>query len=155
MKGIVCLVVIVCVFALVSCSTNVDLEQQKQEIGACLEQYVQSVVQEDMELYAKHVAHDPEMVNFGAFGAPIIGWDALREVMEGQNAGLDSIRIDRSEVKIHVMPRGMNAWATSLWQFRAKVGQGDVHFPIRCTWVLEKREGAWLVVHFHKSIAAG
>ena len=149
------LVALACLFAVVGCSRSVDLEKSKQEVGAVLDQYVQSVVREDMEEYAKHVFHDPEMVNFGAFGAPIAGWDALRGVMEGQNAGIDSIGIDQSMVQIHVLPGGMNAWATSLWRFTAKAGQNALDLPVRCTWVLEKRGGAWLVVHFHKSIAAG
>jgi len=145
----------VCLLAIVSCSQTVDVEKSRQEIGAVLDQYVQSVVREDMEEYAKHVAHDPDMVSFGAFGAPIVGWEALRGVIEGQNAGLDSILIDQSQVKIHVLPGGANAWATSLWRFRANAGQNALDLPVRCTWILEKREGAWLVVHFHKSIAAG
>ena len=149
------LVVAACLLAIVSCSQSVDLEKSEQEIGAVLDQYVSSVMREDTEEYARHVAHDPDMVSFGAFGVPIVGWDALRGVIEGQNAGLDSILIDQSQVKIHVLPGGMNAWATSLWGFRAKAGQNAIDLPVRCTWILEKREGSWLVVHFHKSIAAG
>ena len=155
MKTGLYLVALACLFTVVGCSRSVDLEKSKREIGAVLDQYVQSVVREDIEEYTRHVFHDPEMVNFGAFGAPIVGWDALRGVIEGQNAGLDSIGIDQSQVKIHVLPGGMNAWATSLWRFRAKAGQNALDLPVRCTWVLEKREGTWLVVHFHKSIAAG
>lgn len=155
MKTGLYLAALACLFTVVGCSTAVDLEKSKQEVGAVLDEYVQSVVQENMEEYARHVLHDPEMVSFGAFGTPIVGWEALRGVIEGQNAGLDSIRIDQSQVRIHVLPGGMNAWATSLWRFRARAGQNALDLPVRCTWVLEKREGAWLVVHFHKSIAAG
>ena len=148
-------VVTVCLLAIVSCSQSVDLKKSEQEIEAVLDHYVSSVMQEDMEEYAKQVAHDPDMVSFGALGAPIVGWDALRSVIEGQNAGLDSILIDQSQVKIHVLLGGMNAWATSLWRFRAKAGENALDLPVRCTWIMEKREGAWLIVHFHKSIAAG
>jgi len=149
------LVGLACLFVVAGCSRRVDLEQQKQEIGAVLNRYVQSITREDMEEYAKHIAHDTEMMNFGAFGAPIVGWEALRGVIEGQNAGLDSTRIDQDQVQIHVLPGGANAWATSLWRFRATAGQNTLDLPVRCTWVLEKREGSWIVVHFHKSIAAG
>jgi hypothetical protein len=148
-------VAVACLFAVVGCVKSVDMEKAKQDVGAVLDQYVQGVERENMEQYARHVFHGPEMVNFGAFGAPIVGWEALRGVIEGQNTGLDSIKIDQSQVQIHVMPGGTNAWATSLWRFRAKAGENALDLPVRCTWVLEKREGAWLIVHFHKSIAAG
>jgi ketosteroid isomerase-like protein len=75
--------------------------------------------------------------------------------MEGQNAALEDIEIDQSDVRVHVFPGGDNAWATSLWQFKASAGEDQLNLPVRCTWELERREGTWRVVHFHKSIAAG
>jgi len=144
------------IFCLVfACARAVDLEKAKQEIQMALDQYVASVESEDMGQYANRVCHDMTMTNFGAFGAPIVGWDGLRDVMENQNAGLDSTKIDQSEVQIHVYPSGISAWATSLWNFRAKAGENVLDLTVRCTWVLEKRGEKWEIVHFHKSIAAG
>ena len=155
MKTGLFLTLLLSAIALVSCSTRTDMQKSKQEIVDVLDQYVQNVVQEDMEGYAKGVSHNSEMMNFGAFGTPIVGWDALQKVMEGQNAGLDSISIDQSHIQVHLLPGGMNAWATSLWRFRAKAGQNSLDLPVRCTWILERQGGSWLVVHFHKAIAAG
>ena len=140
---------------ILACAQPVDLEQSKQEINSILDQYVASVELENMEQYASIVCHDAEMVNFGAFGAPIVGWEALQAVMEGQNAGLDSIKVTPSEVQIYVFPSGTHAWATSLWRFQAKAGENALDLPVRCTWVLEKRGEEWKIIHFHKSIAAG
>jgi len=33
------------------------------------------------------------------------------------------------------------------------MGENLVSLPVRCTWLLEKREGGWVIVHFHKSVA--
>jgi uncharacterized protein (TIGR02246 family) len=139
--------------ASVSTSGNAEATD-KDLVRATLDRYVEAVVTEDLEQYAQVVAHDAEMVNFGAFGDPIVGWEALRVVMEGQNAALDSIQIDQSQVMVHILEPGDNAWATSLWQFHAKAGENMIDLPVRCTWQLQKRGDMWKVVHFHKSIAA-
>jgi len=138
-----------------ACQPAVDVESVEAEVRAVLDRYITCVEQEDMEHYAQIVAHDADMTNFGAFGGPIIGWTSLQEVMEGQNAMLDAIHIDQSDVKVHVLASGKDAWATSLWQFKATAGEAPLDLPVRCTWQLERRDGNWQIVHFHKSIAAG
>ncbi|MFH1010047.1 MAG: nuclear transport factor 2 family protein [bacterium] len=149
------IVAILCILLLSSWQAAVAVENAEKEIKSVLDQYVSSVEKEDMGQYAKIVAHDSTSANFGSMGGPIVGWEALRQVMEGQNASLDSIRIEQSDVVIHILPGGTSAWATSLWRFRAKAGQTLLDLPVRCTWILEKREGKWLIIHFHKSVAAG
>lgn len=155
MRACQILTVALCVHFCVACQPAVDVESAEADVRALLDRYVRCVEQEDMEEYAQVVAHDSDMMNFGAFGEPIVGWDELQAVMEGQNAALEDIAIDQSEVRVHVLPSGDNAWATSLWQFKASAGENQLNLPVRCTWQLERREGTWQVVHFHKSIAAG
>jgi ketosteroid isomerase-like protein len=138
----------------VAVAAETGTPKNEAQVRAALDEYVEAVQDENLEQYARVVAHDADMVNFGAFGEPIIGWEALRGVIEGQNAALDSIRIEQSQVKVHVLASGANAWATSLWRLRAKAGENSLDLPIRCTWELEKHGDVWQVVHFHKSIAA-
>jgi hypothetical protein len=53
--------------------------------------------------------------------------------------GLSDFRITQTDLRVHVSPGREVAWATCLWDFRARSGdQGDVE-PTRCTWVLERR----------------
>jgi len=138
-----------------SCQQKVDIEAEKIAIKAVLDNYVTSVENEDMELYGKNVAHGTVMVNFGAFGDPIVGWEALEKVMAGQNEALSQIKITASDVSIRVSPSGKFAWATCLWDFKAMMGENPVELFVRCTWILEKRGNRWVIVHFHKSVAAG
>ena len=138
-----------------SCQQKVDIEAEKTAIKAVLDNYVTSVENEDMELYGKNVAHGTVMVNFGAFGDPIVGWEALEKVMAGQNEALSQIKITASDVSIRVSPSGKFAWATCLWDFKAMMGENPVELFVRCTWILEKRGNRWVIVHFHKSVAAG
>lgn len=141
--------------AMSACTEVIDLDAEKTAVKAILDSYVKSIMDEDMELYAENIAHDEAMVNFGAFGAPIIGWEALKQVMDAQNETLSETKIDVSDVTIHVSGDGKLAWATCLWKLTAMLGEEPIEFPIRCTWVLEKREDRWLIVHFHKSMPAG
>jgi uncharacterized protein (TIGR02246 family) len=137
-----------------ACQPMVDVETEKAQVEVVLDTYVQSVETENMELYAENVTHDPKMVNFGGFGDPIVGWEALQKVMEGQNEALSETKITVSDLAIHVSPTGQLAWATCLWDLKAMMGESPVQLPVRCTWVLEKQEGRWIIVHFHKSMAA-
>ena len=143
------------ILAVSCCPQKADIEAEKAAVKTVLEQYVTSVETEDMELYAENVAHDTEMVNFGGFGDPIVGWDALKKVMEGQNEALSETKITVSDLVIHVSETGTLAWATCLWNLKAIMGESPMELPIRCTWVLEKRDTKWLIVHFHKSMAQG
>ncbi len=136
----------------VNCQQKADMEAENAEIKAVLDSYVTSVEIEDMDLYSQNVAHDPDMVNFGGFGDPIMGWDALKKVMEDQNAALSETEITVSNLAIHVSDTGKLAWATCLWNLNAMMGENAVELPIRCTWVLEKRDNRWVIVHFHKSM---
>ncbi|MFB0561422.1 MAG: nuclear transport factor 2 family protein, partial [Candidatus Lokiarchaeia archaeon] len=131
----------------------VDIEAERAQVKALLGSYVASVESEDMELYARNVSHDAAMVNFGAMGEPIVGWAALMEVMMGQNAALSETEIDVSDMVIHVSEDGKFAWATSLWNLKAVMGENPVELPVRCTWILEKQENRWVIIHFHKSVA--
>jgi len=155
MKKIPILFVVLTIMLVMSCQQAVDMETEKTAIRAVLDNYITSVENEDMELYGKNVAHDAEMVNFGAFGDPIVGWEALEKLMVGQNEVLSQTKITASDVSIQIVPSGKFALATSLWNFKAMMGEDPVEWPVRCSWVLEKRENRWVIIHFHKSIAAG
>ena len=151
---IIPLVILLCItFSCQKTSKPVDIEAEKTQIVSVLNSYVTSVENEDMELYAQNMAHDSDMINFGGFGDPIIGWDALIETMKGQNASLSETEINMSDLKIHVWEDGKSGWATCLWNLKAIMGENPIELPIRCTWILEKRDNRWIIVHWHKSMA--
>ena len=133
--------------------TTVNIDNEKVAVKNALDSYVTSVENANIELYTKTVANDPSMVNFGTgAGDRIVGWNALREVIEAQNAALSATKISVSDIMISISPEGNFAWATSLWDFKATMGGQAIVLPVRCTWILEKRETDWVIVHFHKSV---
>lgn len=131
------------------------IDTDEAAITAVLNSYITSIETENLGLYAQNISHDTTMVNFGAFGPPIIGWAALEGVISGQNESLSQTKIAPSDLIIHVAPSGRFAWATCLWDFSTTMGEAPMKLPIRCTWILEKLKDKWIIVHFHKSVAAG
>jgi uncharacterized protein (TIGR02246 family) len=134
---------------------TVNVEAENALIKSVLDNYAKAVENEDIELYGKVVANDPDMVNFGTDASErIVGWDALKKAIQAQFAALPGTRITASDVTVNVLSGGRFAWATSLWVFKATVaatGQA-MEVPVRCSWVLEKRDKGWVIVHFHKSV---
>jgi ketosteroid isomerase-like protein len=137
----------------IGCQQKTDIQAEKTAIKTVLDNYITSIENEDMVLYAKIIAHDTDMVNFGTGARDhIIGWNALSEAIKAQNAALSGTKITQSNVKINISPDGRFAWATSLWVFKATMAGQSIELPVRCTWILEKDLTDWVIVHFHKSV---
>lgn len=134
------------------CQSKVNREAEQQKIKAVLDSYITSIETENIDVYAKVLAHDADMVNFGTSEPPIVGWDSLKKVIEDQNAALSQTKITVSDLVIHISKEGNFAWATDLWDFKTMIGDQALQIPVRCSWILEKREGQWVVIHFHKSV---
>ena len=138
---------------IMACQPQVNVEVEKKQVQPVLENYISSIETENMELYGKVMAHDQDMVNFGTSEPPIVGWDTLKKLIEDQNAALSQTKITSRDLAIHFSKTGDFSWATCLWNFTATVGDKSFELPeVRCTWLLEKREGQWVIVHFHKSV---
>jgi ketosteroid isomerase-like protein len=133
---------------------KINVAAEETAVKAVLDNYVKSIVQEDIALYEKILSHDTTVVYFGTSEAPILGWQALKPVIEAQNAALSNTTIDVTDTRIRFSPEGDFAWATQLWRFRATAGDTQLDLPVRCTWILEKQKGHWIIVHFHKSVAS-
>ena len=125
-----------------------------QAVKAAIDAWIRSVEGGTLDLLPTVVARDPDLVWIGSEETDwVVGYDAVKEVMRAQNEALQEIKISVSEETIHVSPSEDLAWATNRWVFRAKMGGQEVEFPLRCTWVVQKRDAGWVLVHFHKSMA--
>jgi ketosteroid isomerase-like protein len=155
MKHFYIFYIITAMSLVIACQSAVDSEGEKSAIKTVLDNYILSIEKEDIDLYGKILMHDSIMVNFGT-GAKerIVGWDALRKVIEDQNTALSETKITQSDVIINLSPNGKFAWATSVWVFKATMDSQIMELPVRCSWVLEKQDNSWIIVHFHKSVGA-
>jgi len=82
------MIVAIAFLAMSACTQKVDLEAEKAEVKAVIDQNLQMLVTEDIELASQIYAHDDDMVFFGTDAAEImVGWDVIKEVMQKQFAG--------------------------------------------------------------------
>jgi ketosteroid isomerase-like protein len=128
-------------------------ESERASVKATLDAFVRAVERHDLDGLPGVVAQDPDLVWIGTGQDEwIVGFDAVKEVLRAQNEALDYIRISVSEETIHLAPSQQVAWATNRWVFRARRGGEELEVPLRCTWVAEKRDTGWVLVHSHKSL---
>ncbi len=121
-------------------------------VADLLNRYVEAVEERDLDKYSEVVAHDDDLAWYGSMPGQIVGWGEVEEVIRGMYEALSDIKITQTDLRIHLSPDRQVAWATCLWDFRAKMADQLVEEPTRCTWVLERREGDWVIVHWHKSV---
>lgn len=131
-----------------------DLEAAKAAVNAVLDQYIRCVETEDMELMAKIIAHDPDMVCIGTDAAErLVGYKALMDTMKKQFESAEDTKMVSRERVVVVHGSGEVAWWSELVDWKGKAfGEPFVLEGARFTGVLEKRSGEWVIVQFHASI---
>jgi len=148
------LIVAIAFLVMSACTQQVELEAEKAKVKAVIDQNLQMLVDEDMELMSKIYAHDDDMVIFGTDAAEImVGWEAIKEVMQKQFAGSETIKVSSRDEVIKVHDSGKVAWISLILDWVVKVeGQAVKLEGIRATSVLEKRNGNWVFVQAHLSV---
>jgi ketosteroid isomerase-like protein len=121
-------------------------------VADALNRYIEAVEERDLVKYATVVAHDDDLAWYGSMPGQIVGWGEVEGVIRGMFDALSDIKITQTDLRIHVSPDRSLAWATCLWDFRARMGDEAIIEPTRCTWVLERRDADWVIVHWHKSV---
>ncbi len=121
-------------------------------IKASIDAWINAVEIRDIRLLPQVVTQEASSVWIGpGAGEWLAGYEALEQAIQAQNEALHDIHIEVSEETIHVSPRQDMAWATNRWVFNARMGDQALALPLRCTWILEKPDDHWIIVHFHKS----
>ncbi len=128
------------------------LDVDTAAVADTLTRYIEAVEERVLVKYSATVAHDDDLAWYGSMPGQIVGWDEVEGVIHGMFDALSDIRITQTDLRIHFSPDRSLAWATCLWDFRARMGDQPVIEPTRCTWVLERRDRDWVIVHWHKSV---
>jgi len=157
MKNMVyCLTTTLAILALVMSGRiqEVDIEAEKAKVKSVVDQFEQFWETEDMDLLARIMAHDADMVNYGSDAAEhFVGWEALKESVEKMLPSLENTKITVKDQVIKVHPSGNVAWFSEVWDWDLVVEGKPVHSgDQRLTGVLEKRNGSWVLVQFHNSV---
>lgn len=131
------------------------LTAEQIAIKAGIDAWITAVEARDITMLPRVVTQDSNSVWIGPGASEWLpGYAALEQAMQAQNDALQDIRIDVSEETLHISPYGDMAWATNQWLFNARMGDQTLAMPLRCTWILEKQDSRWVIVHFHKSLGS-
>jgi ketosteroid isomerase-like protein len=145
------LIIIFCI----SCQQQVDIDKEKEAIKIVIDNYAKSWITEDIELYSSTVMHDESLIHVGGSKGLnwIEGWTELKNIIINQNQDLNDTKIDEKKSWINLSNCNNFSWAVTLWDLTTTLNDGTkCLIPLRCTWILEKINGSWIIVHFHKSI---
>lgn len=105
----------------------------------------------DVDRLHKYYAEDV-MVISAANEPPLMGWDAYSKAYRAQFARTQGTLLDRTNSYIKVM--GDSAWITYQWRYVAAVDGIPATAFGHTTLVMERRNGTWMIVLNHTSIAA-
>lgn len=128
------------------------IDVESAAVADMLNRYIEAVEDRDLVKYAEVVAHDDDLAWYGSMPGQIVGWSEVEQVIAGMFGAISDIKIIQTDLRIHFSPDRRVAWATCLWEFRATLGDQPIVEPTRCTWVLERRDADWVIVHWHKSV---
>jgi ketosteroid isomerase-like protein len=104
----------------------------------------------DVDRLHETYADDVTIVQ-GPFLPPVVGWNNYLPLYQLQHARMQQVRMDRSNTVVKLS--GTCAWATFQWDFSATIdGQGSASQG-HMTFVMEKRNGKWVITLNHTSVA--
>ena len=132
----------------------VDVESEKAGVRAVLDQYANAWKTLDFEQFSQVFSHDDDMVIFSATpNKRYIGWEEFQADVQESFKEVEKIEIVFRDVVVKVHASCHMAWLSCLedWDFVYQ-GQTVRDEGARVSWVLEKREGRWVIIHAHWSM---
>jgi len=132
----------------------VDIEAEKAKVQSVLNQYVKAWEIEDIELLSKIFSQDDDMVTFdGNIAKRFVGWEAWKERLQEHFESYENVDISFRDQIIKVHAASNVAWLSCILDanFLLQGQQGSLK-GLRVTWVLEKRNGNWVIVQAHFSL---
>ena len=123
------------------------------EIKKVLDNLTDAYRNRDMNAFLACIVPDADVVMYGT-GADekCIGLEQIRTQVERDWAQSESAVILFDWTTVSAM--GQVAWVAVDGAFKFRVGGQDGTIPARVTFVLERREGRWFIVHAHFSTPA-
>ncbi len=110
--------------------------------------------EKDLPTMEKLLAKDADMVGYTIGGRKYVGWNELAHALQEE---FDSVtRLEFPITELHVWTRGDIAWYVVEATYVRYLGSGKDEtrtvLPLRETGVMERRDGQWVVVHWHESL---
>lgn len=130
-----------------------DAAFELEQVNELLKRYYIALSERDIELLSDVMAHDEDMVNFGTDSDERwTGWSELEEIYRKQFEAITKYEISRHEQVVKLNPSADTAWFSEILKARVEAMDDIYELSLRISGVLEKREGKWVIVHFHRSL---
>jgi uncharacterized protein (TIGR02246 family) len=126
----------------------------EEAVCATLDRYAERYGAKDVDGLTELFADDPDVLLTGT-GADErwVGRPEVRRQFERNFAEAERTRFEW--ISRHVAAAGDGAWVAAGAVLHVTVDGAERSIPIRFTVVLEQRDGAWVWLHRHASVAAG
>ena len=132
-------------------SSKTTLMTDEQQIDYMLSQMMGAMQVGDIEKLRSTYADEVSMVS-ASWAPPIMGWANYLAIYQQQRTHMQKVRLDRTNTYIKV--KGDVAWACYQWSFIATIDGQPIQSQGQTTVVMEKRNGHWVIVHNHSSLAS-
>jgi ketosteroid isomerase-like protein len=121
---------------------------------AVLRAIVQANADRDLAGMARHMAKDPDAVNYSIAGSKFVGWAAVEQALKEEFQTVSRLEMPIHELK--VWTRGDFAYFSMELDYIRYIGPASAGtlVPLRETGVLERRAGQWILVAWHESTRA-
>lgn len=134
-------------------AVEIDFAAEEQAIRAVVEELKRGYEQEDVGIWEGIISQDPGLLFIGIGERHYFeGWDALRLGLEEEWGAVADVQVTVRDLEIHILPDGMHAWSTCLFDWQATAGGEMLYVPCRQTAIYEKQAGEWVMLHFHDSV---
>ena len=132
-------------------SSNTSLMSDEQQIDFMLSEMMGAMQVGDVDKLHSTYADDVSLVS-AAWAPPVMGWANYLAIYNQQRTHMQKVRMDRTNTYIKV--KGDVAWACYQWNFTATIDGQPMQSQGQTTVVMEKRNGHWVIVHNHSSLAS-
>lgn len=125
-------------------------QSDEQAVDTCITEMLGAWQIGDLEMLRKYYA-DNVLVVSGAWEPPLMGVDRYIQAYQRQRTRMQGAQLNRSNTFIRV--EGTVAWAVYQWTFTGIVDGQSTGYRGHTTLVFEKRNGRWLIITNHTSLA--
>jgi len=127
-----------------------------QQVSEAFSRYMQAYEKKDLAVLSKSFANDDKLQAFWPDPSNpfrIEGWNEMRKGLEGYLSSISSMNINIRQPIVQVY--GPLAIVSCHWSFSGVVGGKPQVGSGRGSYVFERRDGAWVIVHLHESSMPG
>ena len=153
MKIINFLLPVLIFFSMISCFDNIDTTYEKKSVQTMLNRYAEAWRRKDIDLFDDLFSDDTDMVILdGNSSERFIGWISWKQRLQKHFGSFENVDISYENTVIKISKSGKFSWlsciANTEYTYKGKPG---IMNGLRMTWVLEKRNKNWIIVHAHFS----